>query len=82
MRIDLFLKKTMVLKQRTSAKDLCAQGMVRINDMMARASKTVSVGDVIDIEAPQYRRRIRILKIPEGAVRRDQTAEYYEEMNP
>jgi len=55
--------------------------MIRVNDVLARASKTVMAGDIIEIEAPQYRRRIRVLKIPEAAVRRDQVAEYYEEIN-
>lgn len=80
MRIDQYLKKTLIVKQRETANELCAKGMVKVNNILCKPSKTVKPGDVIEIETMNSPRRYRVLEIPEGNVRRDQTGGFYEEL--
>ncbi len=67
MRLDLFLKRTHLLKRREVARELCDEGMVRVNDTPRKASHEVKVGDLLDF--PVYNRllKVRILALPEKA---------------
>lgn len=68
MRLDLFLKKTHLLKRRELARELCESGMVRVNDTPRKASAEVKPGD--ELVFPIYNRviRARVLAIPSGNV--------------
>lgn len=79
MRLDVFLKKTLIIKQRSGAKELCDKGLVRVNGLIAKPARNIQVGDVIEIETINGIKRYRILKIPEGNVRKDEIKEYYED---
>lgn len=46
-RIDLFLKRACLLKQRWAAAELAELGLVRINGTEAKPGSPVKVGDVI-----------------------------------
>ncbi len=80
MRIDQFLKKTLLLKQRQVAKELCDKNFIKLNGKYTKASKHVSVGDVIEIETLKGLARYRVLMLPHGNVRKDETDMYYAEM--
>jgi len=66
MRLDLFLKTTYLVKRRELAKELCEEGMVRVNGVPRKASAEVSVGDELDF--PIYNRllKVKVLDIPKG----------------
>jgi ribosomal 50S subunit-recycling heat shock protein len=81
MRVDLFLKKTLIVKQRETAKELCDKGMVKVNDMLCKPSREVREGDVIEIDAAQGALRYRVLGIPDGNVRKEDAGQYYEGVN-
>lgn len=68
MRLDLFLKKTYLLKRRELARELCDEGVVRVNGVPRKASFEVKIGD--ELHFPVYNRtlRVRILDIPIGTV--------------
>ncbi len=68
MRLDLFLKKTYLLKRRELARELCDEGVVRVNGVPRKASFEVKIGD--ELLFPVYNRtlRVRILDIPIGTV--------------
>lgn len=70
MRLDLFLKKTHLVKRRELARELCEEGMVRVNGTPRKASHDVRLGD--ELLFPLYNRiiRVRVLNLPEGAVPR------------
>jgi ribosomal 50S subunit-recycling heat shock protein len=82
MRIDLFLKKTLIVKQREIAKELCDKGMVKVNGTLSKPSREIREGDMIEIDGTQGVLRYRVLKIPEGNVRKEETDEYYEGTGP
>jgi ribosomal 50S subunit-recycling heat shock protein len=66
MRLDLFLKTTHLVKRRELAKELCDEGMVRVNGSPKKASTEVSVGD--ELVFPIYNRmlKVKILDVPKG----------------
>lgn len=79
MRIDLFLRKTLIIKQRSAAKEICDKELVKVNGVIAKPSKEIKVGDVIEIETIKGIARYRILKIPQGNVKKNEVTEYYED---
>ena len=47
MRLDLFLKKTSLIKRRAVAKEIVERGMVTINSKVAKPSSDVRDSDII-----------------------------------
>ena len=66
MRLDAFLKKSLLIKRRELANQLCDEGMVRINGVPRKASQDVNPQD--ELEFPLYNRQLkaRVLSLPEG----------------
>jgi ribosomal 50S subunit-recycling heat shock protein len=68
VRLDLFLKKTHLLKRRELARELCDSGSVRVNGAPRKASSEVKIGD--ELLFPVFNRvlRVKVLDLPEGNV--------------
>ena len=68
MRLDLFMKKTYLLKRREWARELCDEGLVRVNGSPRKASHEVKLGD--ELAFPLYNRslRVRVLDLPAGSI--------------
>ena len=47
MRLDLYLKKTSIIKRRTVAKELIERGHIYVNDKQAKPSTEVKDGSII-----------------------------------
>lgn len=78
VRLDLFLKKTHLVKRRELARELCEEGMVRVNGVPRKASHEVRLED--ELLFPLYNRVIRakVLNLPEGTVPRGEQWSYIE----
>ncbi len=50
MRVDLALKRLLLVRSRTEAKEACEVGAVWINGARAKASSEVRVGDMIRVD--------------------------------
>lgn len=50
MRVDLALKRLLLVKSRSEAKEACEVGAVWINGVRARASTEVRVGDRVRVD--------------------------------
>ena len=50
MRLDKFLKVSRLIKRRTVANEACVAGRVLVNELVAKASQKVKVGDIIEIQ--------------------------------
>lgn len=73
MRLDAFLKKTHLVKRRELARELCDEGMVRVNGAPKKAAWEVKAGD--ELQFPLYNRllKVRVLALPEvSAAKHDQ----------
>lgn len=66
MRIDKFLNTTNILKRRSIAQDMIENGLVNINGVVAKSSKDIKIGDIIEIKFLEYTKKYEILSIPES----------------
>lgn len=78
MRLDLFLKKTHLVKRREWARELCDEGMVRVNGSPRKGSQDLKPGD--EIAFPLFNRalRVRVLAIPAGNIPKGEQWSYVE----
>ena len=53
MRVDIALKRLLLVKSRTEAKEACDVGAVHVNGKAAKSSQEVRVGDRIRVDYAQ-----------------------------
>ena len=68
MRLDLFLKKTCILKSRAAAKDVCDAGAATVNGRIAKGSQELRAGDVVRLQLLHRDVELRVLEVPDGNV--------------
>jgi ribosomal 50S subunit-recycling heat shock protein len=78
MRLDLFLKKTCVVKSRAAAKTVCDAGAAAVNGRTAKASQELRVGDVIALHFVQRDLELHVLDLPHGNVSKRDAGKYFE----
>ena len=78
MRLDLFLKKTCVVRQRSEAKTICDAGAAWVNGRPAKSSHELSVGDQIELRLEHRITTLRVLAIPTSNVARADAARWVE----
>jgi len=64
MRVDKWLSGVNVVKRRTIATDMLKSKVVLVNDILAKASKDIKVGDKITIEYLNGDKSYEVLAIP------------------
>ena len=79
MRLDLFLKKTALIKRRTVANSACDAGRVTINDRPAKASAEVKVGDILSISFGNRELKVKVTAVRE-TVKKEEADAMYEEL--
>ncbi len=77
MRLDLFLKKTGLVKRRTVAQNLIRGGLITLNGKSTKSGKEVKVGDIIGIKGECY----IVKEIPHGNVKKNDRERYVERLN-
>ncbi len=65
MRIDKYLNSVNIVKRRALSQDMITHNVVLLNGEVAKASKGVKVGDIIEIKYLEGSKRYKVLKIPE-----------------
>ncbi len=78
LRLDKFLKVSRIIKRRELAKEACDAGVIRVNGTVAKPSRKVKVGDVVEIDAARFYLKFRVVKVPVGNVRKSEASELYE----
>ncbi len=71
MRLDKFLKVSRIIKRRTIANEACDTDRVLVNGKAQRASYTVKVGDVIEIQSGTKPFKAKVLQVNEFAKKED-----------
>lgn len=64
MRIDKFINSVNITKRRAIAQDMLSSDVVFLNGNVAKASKQVSVGDIIEIRYLEHTSKFEVLQIP------------------
>ena len=60
MRLDKFLKVSRIIKRRSVAKEIADQGRILINNLPAKSSSKVKVGDTLTIKFGNKTETIKI----------------------
>lgn len=64
MRLDKFLNVVNITKRRSISEDMCKSGVVSVNGVVAKGSKTLKVGDKITINYLNSEVNYEVLEIP------------------
>lgn len=71
MRLDKYIKLSRIIKRRTLAKEVAANGRVKINDKVAKPSTAVKVGDIIEIRFGNKIVKIEVTLLSESTKKDD-----------
>ena len=64
LRIDLFLKLSRVVKRRSQAKELCDEGVVKVNGKVVKSSKEIKEGDIVEVDSVMRYLRFKVNRVP------------------
>ena len=64
LRLDLYLKRSRLVKRRSLAATLCQNGYVKLNDREAPPGKNVRIGDHIEIRYARERLLVEVAELP------------------
>ena len=78
MRLDKFLKVSRLIKRRTVANEVSDMGRVFVNSNPAKPAKQIKENDIIEIEYATRTVKVRVLKVPQGAISIQQAPSLYE----
>lgn len=64
MRLDLFLKASRLIARRSVAQKFCDAGLVKVNDLTAKSSREIKLGDEIEVKRGNRQTKIKVLEVP------------------
>lgn len=82
VRIDKYLWAIRAFKTRTEASDACNGGKVKIGGVNAKASKTVKIGDIIDVRKGPVTYSYRVLACLGNRVGASSVEQFAENITP
>lgn len=71
MRVDKWLKVSRIIKRRGTAKDLCLDGDILLNDKKAKPMSEIKVGDTLVLILGKHKITAKVLQIREFAKKED-----------
>jgi ribosomal 50S subunit-recycling heat shock protein len=77
LRLDVFLKRVGLIKQRTGARQLCDNGAVSVDGKRAKAGKDIGVGRAIALDLRDEFIEVEVLDIPERNYKRKGGEAFY-----
>ncbi len=80
MRLDKFLKVSRLIKRRTVANEVSDMGRVFVNGNPSKPSKQIKENDIIEIEYATKTVKVKVLKVPQGAVSIQEARSLYSEL--
>ncbi len=80
MRLDLYLKRTGLVKRRSWAEELCETGAVIVNGRKGKKGKDVAPGDILDIKLRRRALKVKVIQLPEKNISKKKAAETFEVM--
>ena len=76
VRIDKWLWATRIFKTRTIATEACKKGRVTINGVAVKPSRSLQVGEVVNVRKPPITYTFRVLGLIENRVGAKLVPEY------
>jgi len=81
-RIDKWLWATRIFKTRTIALEECKKNRVTVNDMPAKPSRMIRVGDVVSVRKPPVTYSFKVLGLTSNRIGAKLVPEYLENITP
>ena len=82
VRIDKWLWAVRLFKTRSLATEACQKGRILVNDMPAKPSRMVRVGDIIKVKRSPVIYTFKVLQIAEKRMGAALTTGYIEDLTP
>ena len=82
VRVDKWLWAMRVFKTRTVATEACKKGRVYIGNVIAKPSRTVKVGDVVNVRKPPVTYSFRVLALTQNRLGAKLVPDYMENFTP
>lgn len=76
MRLDKYLKASRLIKRRTLAKEASEAERILINNMIAKPSKEIKIGDVITIQYGKKIIEVKVTSLIDSTKKADATLMY------
>lgn len=80
VRLDRFLWATRFYKTRSLSTDACKRNWISVNDLAAKPSKEVRIGDIIKIKKPSHYRSLKIVILLNKRVGASKVEDYIEDI--
>ena len=81
MRLDLFLKRSRMIPRRALAHEICDHGGIRVNGRIAKGSRLVRLGDLIQWCQPGKVRSLKVCRIPSVNPGKKEASSLYENLS-
>ena len=82
IRIDKWLWATRIFKTRTIALEECKKNRVMVNDVPAKPSRMIRIGDIISVRKPPITYSFKVLGLTSNRVGAKLVPEYLENITP
>ena len=82
VRIDKWLWAMRIFKTRTIATEACKKGRVSVGNALAKPSRTIKVGDIIQVRKPPVTYSFKVLALTENRLGAKLVPEYMENVTP
>ncbi len=76
MRLDKYLKVSRLIKRRTLAKEASEAERILVNNMIAKPSKEIKIGDVITIQYGKKIIEVKVTSLIDSTKKADATLMY------
>ncbi|MFA5540087.1 MAG: RNA-binding S4 domain-containing protein, partial [Bacteroidales bacterium] len=82
VRLDKWLWSVRLYKTRALASDACRLGKVIINNIPAKASYQVKIGDIINVNIEQIHRKVKVIALVNNRQGAKLVDKYMEDLTP
>lgn len=82
VRIDKWLWAMRIFKTRTIATEACKKGRVSVGNAIAKPSRTIKTGDIIQVRKPPVTCSFKVLALTENRLGAKLVPEYMENVTP
>ena len=82
VRIDKWLWAVRIFKTRTVASDACKKGRVMIDNISVKPSRTVRVGDIVQVRKPPITFSFKVLDLSDKRMKAKLVPQFMENVTP
>ena len=82
VRLDKWLQVARVFKTRTKANKACSLGRVKVNDVVAKPHKSLSIDDTVEAEKGDWKRVLVVKELRDRPLPKKEASRVYEDRTP